>query len=73
MDNVAEVVHYHVEDGDVLFVDSDAVDCQALAQSPFFKDKKFVIVPVCTSGKSVKDCLVVMTRDLVKDILEENL
>lgn len=61
-----DVIRYEVKDGDVLFVNAEAVDCQTLAQHPFFRApiKNFLIVPVLVpAGKTVADCLAVGRKE----------
>ena len=58
-ENVQKYVkQLHFEDGDVLFVDADAVDAQALVRSfPVHKGKVSVCAVVVPYGKTLAECI----------------
>jgi hypothetical protein len=59
-----------VKDGDVLFIDADAVD-HTCFDHPWFKEQNFVVVPVQVPyGKTVADCLAVGAKEQPPKTLE---
>ena len=58
-ENVQDYVkQMHFEDGDVLFVDADAVDSQALVRSfPVHKGRVSVCSIAVPSGKTLAECI----------------
>ena len=53
------VKHMHFEDGDVLFVDADAVDAQAFVRSfPVHKGRVSVCSIAVPFGKTLTECIV---------------
>jgi hypothetical protein len=63
---IAEIVRLSVKDGDILFVDAEAVDAEAIQKFPWFKDdnRHFIIIPVMVpKDKTVADCLAVAGKE----------
>jgi hypothetical protein len=64
MEGFAEAIRLNIKNGDLLFVNANVVDVEAMAKHPFFYDRErptdFLVVPVYVpAGMKLQDCLVV--------------
>jgi 7,8-dihydro-6-hydroxymethylpterin-pyrophosphokinase len=71
-EQLAEAVRLQISEGDIIFVNAESIDIGSLTTIwPVSFAKNFMIIPITVpQGQTVQGCLTVMTRELVKNILE---